>query len=265
MSAGTTPPGASDERQASEWVRRMFANIAPRYDFLNHLLSFNIDRGWRKVLMNRLQPVLSQPGAKILDLCCGTGDVLLDLQSISATRVLGADFCHEMLVSAYRKAHHRGFDAPLIEADALQLPFAAATLDAISISFGFRNLANYSAGLREFNRVLKPGGVLAILEFSHPPGRVTRAAYGFYSRVVLPALGSMVSGSREAYAYLPESIRKFPQPEELCAMMAAAGFTQTSFEFLTRGIAALHIGLKLLPRSIRQGPMDILAQPEIAN
>jgi demethylmenaquinone methyltransferase / 2-methoxy-6-polyprenyl-1,4-benzoquinol methylase len=271
--AGTTPPGTSGERQAAEWVRRMFANIAPRYDFLNHLLSFNIDRGWRKLLMNRLAPVLSQPSAKILDLCCGTGDVLLDLQSIAATPVMGADFCHQMLVSAHHKAYRRGFDAPLIEADALQLPFADATLDAISISFGFRNLTNYNAGLREFDRVLKPGGVLAILEFSHPPGLLTKTAYGFYSRVLLPAIGSLVSGSREAYAYLPESIRKFPQPKELCAMMAAAGFTQTNFEFLTRGIAALHIGRKSLPvvgheslpGGIRQSSMDLLAQPKIAN
>jgi demethylmenaquinone methyltransferase/2-methoxy-6-polyprenyl-1,4-benzoquinol methylase len=263
--AGTTPPDTTDERQAAEWVRRMFANIAPKYDFLNHLLSFNIDRGWRKVLMNRLAPVLSQPGAKILDLCCGTGDVLLDLQSIAATRIIGADFCHEMLVSAHHKAHRRGFDSSLIEADALQLPLAEATLDAISISFGFRNLANYSAGLREFDRVLKPGGMLAILEFSHPPGPIMKTAYGFYSRVLLPALGSLVSGSREAYAYLPESIRKFPQPQELCAMMAAAGFTQTDFEFLTRGIAALHMGRKSLPGGIRQGSMDLLAQPKVSN
>ena len=246
--AGTTPPGTSNERQAAEWVQRMFARIAPKYDFINHLLSFNIDRGWRKVLMKRLKPVLTRPGAKILDLCCGTGDVLLDLQSLAATPVMGADFCHEMLVSARHKAAQRGFPVPLIEADALQLPLADASLDAISISFGFRNLANYPAGLRELYRVLKCGGVLAILEFSHPPGPVMKAAYGFYSRVLLPAIGAAISGSREAYAYLPDSIRKFPQAEELRAMMAAAGFPGTHFELLTHGVAALHIGRKSLPR-----------------
>ncbi len=245
MSAsGTRPPGASNERQAAEWVRGMFAKIAPQYDRLNHLLSFNIDSGWRKVLMNRMAPVLNRPDARILDLCCGTGDVLLALESIAGTRVIGADFCHEMLVSAQRKANRRGFDAPLLEADALQLPFADAAVDAISISFGFRNLANYSAGLRELHRVLKPGGMLTILEFSYPPGRITKAAYGFYSRVLLPAVGSLVSGSREAYTYLPDSIRKFPRAEELRAMMSAAGFAQSNFELLTRGIAALHIGRK---------------------
>lgn len=245
---GTTPPGASNERQAAEWVRRMFANIAPKYDLLNHLLSFNVDRGWREALMNRLSGVLSRPDVKILDLCCGTGDVLLDLQSVATTRVIGADFCHEMLISAQHKANRRGFYARLVEADALQLPFGDASLDAIAISFGFRNLANYSAGLRELHRVLKPGGVLAILEFSHPPGRITKAFYDFYSRVLLPAVGALVSGSREAYTYLPDSIEKFPQAEELRGMMAAAGFTQTDFEFLTRGIAALHTGQKSLPR-----------------
>jgi demethylmenaquinone methyltransferase / 2-methoxy-6-polyprenyl-1,4-benzoquinol methylase len=244
--AGTTPPGTSSERQAAEWVQRMFAGIAPKYDLLNHLLSFNIDRGWRRALMKRLAPVLSRENAKVLDLCCGTGDVLFDLQSIAATPVMGADFCHEMLVSARHKATRHSLQAPLIEADALQLPLADASLDAISISFGFRNLANYSAGLREFHRVLKPGGVLAILEFSHPRGLAMKTAYGFYSRVLLPAIGSAISGSSEAYTYLPDSIRKFPRAEELSAMMKAEGFSETHFNLLTRGIAALHVGQKSL-------------------
>ena len=245
--AGTTPPGTSGERQAAEWVRSMFAGIAPRYDFINHLLSFNIDRGWRKVLMKRLTAVLRQPDAKILDLCCGTGDVLLDLQGIAASPVIGADFCHEMLVAARLKGARRGFHTPLIEADALQLPLADASIDAISISFGFRNLANYGAGLLELHRVLKCGGLLAILEFSHPPGPVMKAVYSFYSRVLLPAIGAAVSGSHEAYAYLPDSIRKFPEAEQLRLMMAGAGFSDTRFELLTRGVAALHIGRKSLP------------------
>lgn len=244
--SGTLPAGTANEQQAAEWVRRMFSGIAPKYDFLNHLLSFNVDRAWRKALMRRLAPVLSRADAKILDLCCGTGDVLLDLQNAARTRVMGADFCHEMLVSAREKANRRGFAAPLIEADALHLPFANSSLDAISIAFGFRNLANYPAGLRELHRVLKPGGILAILEFSHPPGRIVQAGYGFYSRRVLPFIGSLVSGSREAYTYLPDSIRKFPRPEELRGMMIGAGFVETDFQLLTRGVAALHAGRKSL-------------------
>lgn len=241
---GTTPPGTSDEQQAAEWVQRMFAGIAGKYDFLNHLLSFNVDRGWRKALMRRLAPVLRQPEARVWDVCCGTGDVLLDFHGVAAARVMGADFCHPMLISARQKAAQQGFEAPLVEADALQLPLANETLDAISIAFGFRNLANYEAGLREFERVLKPCGVLAILEFSHPAGFVRKAGYGFYSRVLLPVVGSVISGSREAYAYLPDSIRKFPDAPLLRSMMQRAGFRDTSFELLSGGIAALHVGRK---------------------
>ena len=241
---GTSPPGTSNETQAAQWVQRMFAGIAPKYDLLNHLLSFNIDRGWRRLLVERLTPVLQRSDAKVLDLCCGTGDVLLDLQEVASAPVLGADFCHPMLVSAQRKTALKGFHAPLFEADALALPLAAQSLDAIAISFGFRNLANYENGLQELHRVLKPGGILAVLEFSHPPGRFMKTAYGFYSRLLLPAIGSVISGSREAYSYLPDSIRKFPSATELANMMQAAGFTDTRFELLTGGIAALHSGVK---------------------
>jgi demethylmenaquinone methyltransferase/2-methoxy-6-polyprenyl-1,4-benzoquinol methylase len=241
---GTTPPGISGEKQAADWVRSTFAEIAPRYDLLNHLLSFNVDRGWRKALLHCLRETLQQPDARILDLCCGTGDVLLDLQSASQSRILGADFCHPMLTAAQEKSRRRGHSAPLLEADALQLPLPDSALDAISIAFGFRNLANYREALNELHRVLKPGGVLAILEFSHPPGLLMRTAYGFYSRYVLPVVGSMVSGSREAYAYLPESIRKFPLPGELKDMMSETGFRETSYQLLTGGIAALHSGTK---------------------
>jgi demethylmenaquinone methyltransferase/2-methoxy-6-polyprenyl-1,4-benzoquinol methylase len=222
----------------------MFSDIAPRYDLLNHLLSFNVDRSWRKALKRRLAPVLQRSDARILDLCCGTGDVMLDLQSISASPIIGADFCHPMLISAHRKAAERGFSAPLIEADALELPLASNSLDAISVAFGFRNLTNYAAGLAEFHRVLKPGGVLAILEFSHPPGALMRSIYGFYSGVLLPLVGALISGSREAYAYLTESVKKFPAAEQLRLMFNEAGFAQSTFELLTGGIAALHTGMK---------------------
>jgi len=240
---GTTPPGTSNEQEAARWVERMFAGIAPRYDFVNHLLSFNIDRLWRRRLVKRLLPILKQADARILDLCCGTGDVLLDLQAQAVVRVLGADFCHPMLLAAQAKAAPRGFEPWLFEADALALPMADHVLDAISIAFGFRNLTNYEAGLRQLHRVLKPGGMLAILEFSHPQGPMMRTLYGFYSRVLLPGIGSLVSGAPGAYAYLPESIRKFPRAAQLQSMMNSAGFTETRFELLTGGIAALHTGL----------------------
>lgn len=244
VSTGTTPPSAPGEQQAANWVRQMFSDIAPRYDLLNHLLSFNIDRAWRRALLRKVQPILMRPDARVLDLCCGTGDVLLDLQSVARNTVLGADFCHPMLVAAAGKARAHGFASPFFEADALQLPLRANSLDAITIAFGFRNLANYRAGLAEFRRVLKPGGILAILEFSHPPGSFMRHAYGFYSQAVLPLIGSLISGSREAYAYLPASVAKFPRAEELRVMFEEGGFANAQFALLTGGIAALHTGLK---------------------
>jgi demethylmenaquinone methyltransferase / 2-methoxy-6-polyprenyl-1,4-benzoquinol methylase len=243
-SAGTTPPGAAGEQQAAKWVRQMFSDIAPRYDLLNHLLSFNIDKGWRKALLKQLRPVLSRPGVQVLDLCCGTGDVLLDLQSVAVEPIMGADFCHPMLITAAAKSRARGLTTPLFEADALELPLAANSLDAITIAFGFRNLANYRAGLAEFFRVLNPGGVLAILEFSHPPGFFMSNAYGLYSHVVLPVVGAIISGSREAYTYLPQSVAKFPRAQELRTMFEESGFENARFELLTSGIAALHIGEK---------------------
>jgi demethylmenaquinone methyltransferase/2-methoxy-6-polyprenyl-1,4-benzoquinol methylase len=218
--AGTTPPGTSSEREAAGWVRRIFTDITPRYDLLNHLLSFHIDRGWRETLGDRLAGVLQCQDARILDLCCGTGDVLFHLEDRGAAQ------------------------ARLIEADALELPLADNSLDAVSIAFGFRNLANYRAGLAEFHRVLKPGGVLVILEFSHPRGWLMKLSYGFYSRVVVPAVGALVSGSREAYGYLPQSIRLFPGAQELGSMLQSSGFAQINFQLLTGGIAALHTGRK---------------------
>lgn len=240
---GTTPRGTQDERQAAHWVQNMFAEIAPRYDLLNHLLSFNIDRRWRKALLGHMKPVLARPEAKILDLCCGTGDVMLDLQRVSTAYLMGADFCHPMLLSAQKRAARRSYAASLFEADALTLPISDGSLDAICIAFGFRNLTNYASGFQELHRVLKHGGMLAILEFSHPPGKVISGVYGFYSRAILPFIGSLISGSREAYAYLPQSIEKFPGAEELRVMMGAAGFNQTRFELLSGGIAALHTGV----------------------
>lgn len=198
--------------------------------------------------MESLAPVLATPGARVLDLCCGTGDVLLDLHSISDALVLGADFSHPMLVLARKKLSTRDSSAPLVEADALELPLKSESLDAISIAFGFRNLANYKQGLAELQRVLKPGGKLAILEFSHPSGVVMRTAYGLYSSAVMPLIGRMLSGSREAYTYLPDSIGKFPRAEELAAMMLEAGFVGNTFQLLTGGIAALHSGIKSEPR-----------------
>ena len=237
--SGTTPPGARNEQQAAAWVRDMFGQVAPRYDFLNHLLSFNADKWWRSRTVARVSEVLQRPGARVVDLCCGTGDLLLALGAeADGGRVFGSDFCHPMLIEARRKTA----SAPLFEADALRLPVSDSSLDLITIAFGFRNLANYENGLIELRRVLRPGGVLAILEFSQPPNAVFAGLYDWYSRAVLPRIGAAVSGAGDAYTYLPESVRKFPNAEGLAAMMAAAGFAGVQFERMTFGVVALHTG-----------------------
>jgi demethylmenaquinone methyltransferase/2-methoxy-6-polyprenyl-1,4-benzoquinol methylase len=243
-SSGTTPRGVSGEEAASRWVRGMFGRIAGRYDLLNHLLSFNLDKRWRARAVERVADVMEQPGARVLDLCCGTGDVLLSLEARRGSAVLGSDFCHPMLLEAQDKIVARGMRSPLFEADALALPLREDSLDLITVAFGFRNLANYKSGLKEFARVLKPGGVLALLEFSKPPNRVFGTLYGFFSTRVLPWVGGMVSGSREAYSYLPESIQKFPGASDLADQMRVVGFESVEFELLTYGAVALHIGRK---------------------
>ncbi len=239
---GTTPAGIENEQQAASWVRGMFGQIAPRYDLLNHLLSFNIDRYWRARTVKRVAHILENPDARVLDVACGTGDLMLALAARGRATVYGSDFCHPMLVAARDKAIQRRSGTALFEADALRLPLAGASLDLVTIAFGFRNLANYRQGLEELLRILRPGGWLAILEFSTPPNRALASLYGYYSRAILPAIGGWISGSKEAYSYLPESVRKFPDAGELANQMRAAGFANVRFERLTAGIVALHLG-----------------------
>jgi demethylmenaquinone methyltransferase/2-methoxy-6-polyprenyl-1,4-benzoquinol methylase len=241
---GTEPRGVSGEQDAARWVRGMFGRIAGHYDLLNHLLSFNLDRRWRARAVERVAAAIERQGSRVLDLCCGTGDVLLALERRRGAAVFGSDFCHPMLVEASRKITARRHHSPLFEADALALPLADASLDVITIAFGFRNLANYQKGLEELLRVLKPGGVAAILEFSQPTNRLFGAFYQIFSTRVLPSIGGMVSDSREAYAYLPESIRKFPGAEALAEQIRDAGFSRVEFERMTGGAVALHLGWK---------------------
>lgn len=234
---GATPEGTHGEQDAARWVRAMFDRIAPRYDLANHVVSFNIDRSWRARTVARVRPVLCRPGARVLDLCCGTGDLTMALEHERGGPVMGSDFCHPMLRAAARK----GPGSVLFEADALQLPLSNASIDLITIAFGFRNLANYPAGLAELRRVLRRGGMLAILECSRPPNPAIRAFYNLYAGHILPLIGGALSGSRDAYSYLPESVRKFPAPPVLAEMMRAAGFAEVTFERMTLGVVALHI------------------------
>jgi demethylmenaquinone methyltransferase/2-methoxy-6-polyprenyl-1,4-benzoquinol methylase len=225
------------------YVRRIFSEIAPRYDLLNHLLSFNIDRRWRRRAIAVLDPI-RRPGGLFVDLCAGTLDVSAELSRTPGFRglVLGTDFAEPMLRAGLGKAP-RVLVAP-VTADALELPIAEGTVAGAIVAFGIRNVANLRSALAEIHRVLEPGGRFVILEFSTPRSAVVRGAYHAYFHAVLPAVGRIVSGHRTAYRYLPESVARFPVQEELATAMRDAGFVDVRWESLTMGVAAIHRGDK---------------------
>ena len=235
-----TDPGQKSSVDAhARRVRDMFARISPRYDLLNHLLSGNIDKRWRRSVVEKLRPLLS-PGAEVLDVACGTGDLSISLFENIGARVTGVDFCRPMLEIAARKQSRIAF----VEGDALQLPFGNEAFDAVTIAFGLRNLSSVEEGLSELRRVLKPKGWVAILEFSKPVVPGFRSVAAAYCTRLLPRIGGMISGSRSAYEYLPDSVSRFPDQETLSGMMTDAGFADVGFENLTGGVAALHTGRK---------------------
>ena len=245
---GAAPEGARDPDSAARAVREMFTSIAPRYDLLNHVLSFNIDRMWWRRTARAFHHILSRPDARILDLCCGTGDMTFALRrqaGKSSPQILGADFSHAMLQRATAKSFSSSNSCPgWIEADALSLPFPGAHFDLVTSAFGFRNLADYDAGLREIARVLRPGGECGILDFGEPKGMMG-ALYRIYFKQVLPRVGTAISGVRGPYAYLPASVERFPPPEEMLQRMRNAGFAEAAWTPYTFGIAGLYRGKKL--------------------
>ena len=228
----------------SRAVREMFGGIAKRYDFLNHFLSVNTDKRWRRVVRKKLQDALASPDALVLDVACGTGDLSQELQQNARAKIIGTDFCRPMLAVAAGKNPKNQTSIPYIEGDALALPFADESFDAVTIAFGLRNLANWKDGLIELRRVLKPRGKLAVLEFSTPfiPG--FRQLFNFYFSTILPRIGGAVSGKRGAYEYLPDSVSRFPNQKDLAKMMNETGFDSVEFQNLTGGIAAIHTGVR---------------------
>jgi demethylmenaquinone methyltransferase/2-methoxy-6-polyprenyl-1,4-benzoquinol methylase len=223
------------------YVRRIFSEIAPRYDLLNHLLSFNIDRRWRRRAIGALRWE-REPDGVYVDLCAGTLDVGAELarQPGFAGVVVGADFAEPMLRAGIGKAE-RSLLAP-VAADALALPIADGHAAGAIVAFGVRNLADLDGGLREARRLLRPGSRFVVLEFSTPRAPVVRAFYQLYFRYILPLVGRLVSGHRTAYRYLPESVANFPDPQRLAQRMELAGFRNVQWRSLTFGIAALHWG-----------------------
>ncbi len=251
---GAAPVGAADRDAAAKAVREMFTSIAPRYDLLNHVLSFNIDRLWWWRTARRFDGTLKRPGARVLDLCCGTGDMTFALRKRAKSadaEIVGADFSHAMLQRASAKENANGGgsgaqQAPSlrwIEADALRLPFPDEHFDLVTSAFGFRNLADYDAGLREIARVLRSGGHCGILDFGEPKGLMGEL-YRVYFKKVLPKIGTMISGVRGPYAYLPASVERFPAPQEMLDRMRTAGFSETSWTPYTFGVAGLYLGVK---------------------
>jgi demethylmenaquinone methyltransferase / 2-methoxy-6-polyprenyl-1,4-benzoquinol methylase len=239
--SGTTPEGAISESDAARRVRSMFGRVASRYDLANHLLSANVDRYWRARTVSRVREILRRGDSRVLDLACGTGDLLMALEREAGRGLVGSDFCRPMLEGAKQKLHRAQLHSALFEGDALALPVADGAFDLVTIAFGFRNFANYFSALRELRRVLRPHGAVAILEFTQPPNPLFASAYNWYSQRILPRLGGLISGAPDAYRYLPDSVSRFPGAPQLAAWLRDAGF-DVEWEYLSFGIAALHIG-----------------------
>lgn len=234
-----------DKREAR--IRRMFGQIAPWYDFLNHLLSLNIDRAWRRKTARLVPPVAG--AGPVLDLCTGTGDLALtyDRASGGSVPIVGADFAPEMLAIAAKKAARRGASSRIqfVEADAQALPFPAGQFQLAVVAFGLRNVTDTDRGLAEMVRVVRPGGRVAVLEFSQPRGPLFGRIYRAYFRHVLPRVGQLLSRSGEnAYQYLPESVLRFPDGEALAARLRAHGLADVRYYPFTFGIATLYVGVK---------------------
>jgi demethylmenaquinone methyltransferase/2-methoxy-6-polyprenyl-1,4-benzoquinol methylase len=241
---GAAPAGTLDPQSAARAVREMFTSIAPRYDLLNHLLSFNVDRWWWRRTAAHFDEILSHSNARVLDLCCGTGDMTAALRrrANASAKILGADYSHAMLLRAFIKSSKTTLS--WVEADALALPFSDRQFDLVTTAFGFRNLADYDAGLKEIWRILRPGGTCGILDFGEPGGAIGRL-YKFYFKQVLPRVGTLISGVKGPYAYLPASVERFPSPPEMLRRMEAAGFSGAQWTPYTFGVAGLYIGRKI--------------------
>lgn len=239
-----TPPAETVDKSNSR-VREMFRQIAPQYDRMNHLLSMNIDRLWRRFTVKRLRIDGTAP---ILDVCTGTGDLAIAIKRRvgDAVPVIGSDFCFDMLAIGHDKsASDDRSDVLYLEADTQHLPFADDQFQCVTVAFGLRNVADTDRGIAEMVRVCRPGGQVAILEFSSPTAPGLKQAYSFYFRHILPRIGQWLArNDKQAYAYLPESVGQFPCGQALCDRLAAAGLKETRFRPLTFGIATLYEGTK---------------------
>jgi len=246
IDSATASAAAAGGAEKRAYVKRIFSEIAPRYDLLNHVLSLNIDRRWRRKAIARLEVERDQAG-RYLDLCAGTMDVAVEISRLPGFRglVVGADFAEPMLKAGAGKISGSGITP--VTADAVQLPIASGQLAGAIVAFGIRNVAGLDEALREALRILVPGGRFVILEFSTPRIRVLRILYQLYFHHVLPLIGRLISGHRTAYKYLPRSVANFPVEEELARRMEAAGFAKVSWRSLSFGVAAIHVAERPMP------------------
>jgi demethylmenaquinone methyltransferase/2-methoxy-6-polyprenyl-1,4-benzoquinol methylase len=230
-----------DEKRA--YVQRIFSEIAPRYDLLNHLLSLNIDKGWRRQAIDALE-WQAKPSGTYVDLCAGTLDVSVEFARNRkfSGRIIGADFAEPMLRAGVRKT--LGIPVSPVVADALDLPLPDNSAAGAIVAFGIRNVANLDSGLREVHRVLSPGSHFVILEFTTPPNAIVRNVFQLYFHHVLPRIGGLISGHRTAYEYLPRSVANFPIGQDLAARFTRAGFVNVEWRTLTLGVVAIHRGTK---------------------
>ncbi|MEM1224326.1 MAG: bifunctional demethylmenaquinone methyltransferase/2-methoxy-6-polyprenyl-1,4-benzoquinol methylase UbiE [Planctomycetota bacterium] len=257
--------------KSGQRVREMFRQIAPRYDTMNHLLSLNIDKWWRKKAVAALR---LSGDAPVLDLCCGTGDLAFAIAEAapSSVQVIGSDFCNAMLQIACDKESRLAGNSPnrkripFLEADSMALPFASGRFQAVTVAFGLRNVAETQVGLTEMARVCKPGGQVMVLEFSSPTLPVLRQLYGFYFRSVLPRVGQwMARNDKSAYEYLPESVGQFPCGQQLADRMAQAGLVDVRFMPLTLGVATIYVGTKPDPPNAGGQDVAVAQLDEVAN
>ena len=241
---GARPSGEATETAAAEHVRDIFNSIAPSYDLLNHLLSMGLDRRWWARSARSFRSILVRPEARVLDICCGTGDMtsaLLAQRPTNGEPITGLDFSAEMLTRA--RAKYASANAVWVEGDAMHLPYPDNSFDLVTSAFGFRNLTNYAEGLAEIQRVLRPGGRIGILECNQPDG-LSGALYNLYFKHILPIVGGMISGDRAAYRYLPASVERFPRSPRMLALMAEAGFADCAWDGYLLRAAGLYRGEK---------------------
>jgi demethylmenaquinone methyltransferase/2-methoxy-6-polyprenyl-1,4-benzoquinol methylase len=244
INPGARPADETTEAAAAARVQSIFDSIAPSYDLLNHLLSMGLDRRWWSRAARSVRETLARPEARVLDICCGTGDLtaaLLKFRPANGVPVTGLDFSAQMLGRARTK--YAGANAIWVEGDAMHLPYPDGSFDLVTAAFGFRNLTNYAEGLAEIYRVLAPGGRVAILECNQPDG-LSGALYTLYFRHVLPLIGGAISGDRAAYRYLPASVARFPRPHQMFALMADAGFTDARWDGYLLRAAGLYLGTR---------------------